>query len=38
MTARKPFGRIAVANSDSGARAMLETAVEQGHRAATELL
>jgi spermidine dehydrogenase len=37
MQARKRFGRIAIANSDSGARAMLESAVEQGHRAAAEL-
>ncbi|MBW2578188.1 MAG: NAD(P)/FAD-dependent oxidoreductase [Deltaproteobacteria bacterium] len=37
MQARKRFGRIAIANSDAGARAMLESAVEQGHRAATEL-
>jgi spermidine dehydrogenase len=37
MQARKRFGRIAIANSDSGARAMLESAIEQGHRAATEL-
>jgi spermidine dehydrogenase len=37
MQARKRFGRIAIANSDSGASAMFESAVEQGHRAATEL-
>jgi spermidine dehydrogenase len=37
MQARKPFGRIAVANSDSAANAMLEAAIEQGHRAVTEL-
>ena len=35
--ARKPFGRIAIANSDSGGMAMLEVAVEQAHRAITEL-
>jgi len=34
---RKPYGRIAIANSDSGANAMLETAVEQAHRAVSEL-
>ena len=34
---RTRFGRIAIANSDAGARAMLESAVEQGHRAVTEL-
>jgi spermidine dehydrogenase len=37
VQARKRFGRIAIANSDSGARAMLESAVEQGHRAVAEL-
>ena len=34
---RKPFGRIAIANSDSGASAMLESAVGQAHRAIKEL-
>lgn len=34
---RKPHGRITIANSDAGARAMLETAVEQAHRAISEL-
>ena len=37
MRARKPFGRIAIANADSAASAMLEAAVEQGHRAVMEL-
>ena len=37
VQARKRFGRIAIANSDAGASAMLESAVEQGHRAAAEL-
>ncbi len=37
IRARKRFGRIAIANSDAGANAMFETAVEQGHRAVTEL-
>jgi spermidine dehydrogenase len=37
VRARKRFGRIAIANSDAGARAMLESAVVQGHRAVTEL-
>jgi hypothetical protein len=32
------MGRIAIANSDSGALAMVEGAVEQAHRAVTELL
>lgn len=36
--ARKRFGRIAIANSDAGALAMVESAVEQAHRATTELL
>ena len=35
---RKRFGRIAIANSDAAASAMLEAAVEQGHRAASELI
>ena len=38
VQARKHFGRIAIANSDAGALAMVEGAVEQAHRAATELL
>jgi hypothetical protein len=38
MRARKPYGRIAIANADAAARAMLEAAVEQGHRATNELL
>jgi spermidine dehydrogenase len=37
IRARKRFGRIAIANSDAGANAMFETAIEQGHRAAAEL-
>lgn len=37
MRARKPFGRITIANADSAASAMFEAAVEQGHRAVTEL-
>jgi spermidine dehydrogenase len=37
VRARQPFGRISIANSDSAATAMLEAAVEQGHRAVTEL-
>jgi len=37
IRARKRFGRIAIANADAGANAMLETAVEQGHRAVSEL-
>ena len=38
VRARAPFGRIAIANADSGASAMLEAAIEQAHRAVTELL
>lgn len=38
VQARKTFGRIAIANSDAGAMAMMETAVEQGYRAVSELL
>ena len=37
VRARKPYGRIAIANSDAGARAILESAVEQAHRAVAEL-
>jgi spermidine dehydrogenase len=37
IRARKRFGRIAIANSDAGANAMFETAIEQAHRAAAEL-
>jgi spermidine dehydrogenase len=34
---RKPFGRIAIANSDAGSSSMLQSAVEQAHRAVHEL-
>jgi spermidine dehydrogenase len=37
MRARKPFGRITIANADSAASAMLEAAVEQANRAVMEL-
>jgi len=37
VRARKPFGRITIANSDAGADAMMEVAVEQAHRAVSEL-
>ena len=37
MIARKPFGRITIANADSAATAMTEAAIEQGYRAAMEL-
>ena len=35
---RARFGRIAIANSDSGARAYTDSAIDQAHRAVTELL
>ncbi|HME38219.1 MAG TPA: NAD(P)-binding protein [Steroidobacteraceae bacterium] len=35
---RMPFGRIAIANSDSGGGAYTDVAIEQGHRAVMELL
>lgn len=38
VQARKPLGRIAIANSDADANAMMETAIEQAHRAVSELL
>ena len=34
---RKPFGRITIANSDSGASAYTDTAIDQGYRAVNEL-
>lgn len=37
VLARKRFGRISIANSDAGATAMMEVAVEQGYRAVIEL-
>ncbi|MGI9289320.1 MAG: NAD(P)-binding protein [Pseudomonadales bacterium] len=38
MRARKPFGRIAIANADSAANAIFYAAVEQAHRAIMELV
>jgi spermidine dehydrogenase len=35
---RKRFGRITIANSDSGATAYTDVAIDQAHRAVTELL
>jgi spermidine dehydrogenase len=35
---RQPFGRITVANSDSGAGAYTDSAIDQAHRAVGELL
>ena len=37
VQARKPLGRIAIANSDAGASAMMETAIEQAWRAVGDL-
>ena len=37
-TARQPFGRITIANSDAGAYAYTDGAIDQAHRAVTELL
>ena len=36
--ARKPFGRIAIANSDAGAYAYTDEAINQAYRAVTEVL
>jgi len=36
--ARQPFGRISIANSDAGAYAYTDSAIDQAHRAVTELL
>ncbi|MCP3674689.1 MAG: NAD(P)-binding protein [Gammaproteobacteria bacterium] len=38
VQARKPFGRIAIANADSNAYAMFEAAVGQAHRAVSEII
>ena len=35
---RRPFGRITIANSDSGAAAYTDSAIDQAHRAVEELL
>ena len=37
-SAAQPFGRIAIANSDSGAGAYTDSAIDQAHRAVGELL
>ncbi len=34
---RKPFGRIAIANSDAGSTSLLNVAIDQAHRAVHEL-
>ncbi len=38
VTARQPYGRITIANSDAGAYAYTDCAIDQGHRAVEELL
>jgi spermidine dehydrogenase len=38
VVARQRFGRIAIANSDAGAYAYTDCAIDHGHRAAQELL
>jgi spermidine dehydrogenase len=35
---RKPFGRIAIANSDAGSSSLINVAIDQAHRAVNELL
>src|SRR6267143_634088 len=35
---RQPFGRIAIANSDAGASAYSNVAIDQAHRAVAEIL
>ncbi len=35
---RKPFGRIAIANSDSGSSSLINVAIDQAHRAVNELV
>jgi spermidine dehydrogenase len=37
VTARRPFGRIAIANSDSAPRAYADTAIDMAYRAVREL-
>ena len=34
---RKPFGRIAIANSDAGGEAYTDSAIDQAYRAVQEL-
>ena len=38
VVGRARFGRIAIANSDAGGAAYTDSAINQGHRAVTELL
>ena len=37
LTARRPFGRIAIANADAGANAMTEAAIQQAYRSIEDL-
>ena len=37
VVGRKPFGKIAIANSDAGANAYTNEAIDQAHRAVGEL-
>jgi spermidine dehydrogenase len=38
VVGRQRFGRIAIANSDAGAQAYTDSAIDQAHRAVTELM
>jgi len=38
VVGRRPFGRVAIANSDAGAAAFINVAIDQAHRAVQELL
>ena len=38
VVGRRPFGRVAIANSDAGAGAFINVAIDQAHRAVQELL
>ncbi len=38
VVGRQPFGRITIANSDAGAYAYADSAIDQAHRAVTELV
>ena len=38
VMARKPFGRITIANSDAGAHAYTDGAIDQAYRAVQELI
>jgi spermidine dehydrogenase len=38
VVGRRPFGRVAIANSDAGAAAFINVAIDEAHRAVQELL